>query len=151
MLRAEITPYLPEETRALRQAVFMDEQGFSYEFDETDLAALHITLYEDGDAVACCRIFPEGPRRWHVGRVAVRQDCRGRNLGALVMAEAEKAAAIRGGETIVLSAQVRASGFYRKLGYAQEGEEYLDEHCPHIHMKKEIRAGLKIEEIKTKE
>lgn len=137
--RAESTPYLPDETRALRQAVFMEEQGFSYEFDETDLSATHITLYEDGEAVACCRIFPDKPGTYHVGRVAVRRDCRGKGLGAAVMAEAEKAAASQGADFLVLSAQVQAAGFYRKLGYVQEGGEYLDEHCPHVSMRKQIK------------
>ena len=37
-----------------------------------------------------------------------------------------------------LSAQVRAKGFYRKNGYVESGEEYLDEYCPHISMSKQL-------------
>ena len=37
-------------------------------------------------------------------------------------------------KTCSLSAQVQAKGFYKKLGYVQDGDEYLDEHCPHILM-----------------
>lgn len=119
----------------------MDEQGFTYEFDDMDNTALHITLYDegsDGTAIACCRIFPDGPKAWHVGRVAVRKEYRNRGLGAAVMAEAEKAAASRGAEKIALSAQVQAAGFYRRLGYVQVGEEYLEEHCPHVDMEKAL-------------
>lgn len=138
MLRVEATDFLPAETRALRQAVFMEEQGFSYEFDDQDLTALHITLYEGDRAAACCRIFPEDGGAWHVGRVAVRRDCRGQGLGAAVMAEAEKTAAAQGGSRMVLSAQVQAAGFYERLGYARIGEEFLDEHCLHVNMEKSL-------------
>lgn len=39
-------------------------------------------------------------------------------------------------DTIYLSAQLQAKGFYEKLGYLAYGDEYMDEHCPHIMMKK---------------
>ena len=139
MLYTEITDYLPPQAQAIRQEVFMGEQGFSYEFDDTDRTALHLTLYEDGRAAGCCRLFPgEAPGAWHVGRVAVQKEYRGRGLGARIMEEAERAARERGGLCMELSAQVRAAGFYRRLGYVQEGEEYLDEHCPHVFMRKQI-------------
>ena len=48
----------------------------------------------------------------------------------------EKEARKRGAEELMLSAQVQARGFYEKLGYSAYGGEYLDEHCPHIAMKK---------------
>ena len=43
-----------------------------------------------------------------------------------------------GADIISLSAQVRASGFYEKLGYKKHGEIYFDEYCEHIVMKKDI-------------
>lgn len=139
MLYTEITDYLPPQAQAIRQEVFMGEQGFSYEFDSTDPTALHLTLYEDGRALGCCRLFPgEAPGAWHVGRVAVQKEYRGRGLGARIMEEAERAVRQRGGLCLELSAQTRAAGFYQRLGYVQEGEEYLEEHCPHVFMRKQI-------------
>ena len=43
-----------------------------------------------------------------------------------------------GAKDIQLSAQVQARGFYEKLGYRAYGQEYLDEHCPHIAMEKTL-------------
>jgi len=114
----------------------MREQGFSYEFDSTDETALHLTLWDGGEAVGCCRLFPDGPDAWHIGRVAVKKARRGEHLGAAIMKEAEAVLTQRGAKKLVLSAQVQASGFYRSLGYAQVGGEYLDEHCPHVDMEK---------------
>ncbi len=39
---------------------------------------------------------------------------------------------------VELSAQTQACEFYLKNGYKKYGEEYLDEHCPHIHMRKKV-------------
>lgn len=138
MYRAELTHFLPEGAHALRREVFIREQGFQEEFDETDRTAWHLTLYQGAQAVACCRIFPDGPGAWHVGRVAVRKRCRGQGLGAAVMEEAERAAAGMGARVMALSAQVQAAGFYEKLGYARQGGVYLDEHCPHVRMEKPL-------------
>ena len=35
---------------------------------------------------------------------------------------------------IVVGAQVRAMGFYEKLGFIPYGEQYMDGHVPHIPM-----------------
>lgn len=138
MLRFEMSVTLPPAARALRQQVFMEEQGFSYEFDETDNTALHLVLYDEDEAIACCRLFPDGPDAWHIGRVAVKKDRRGQHLGEAIMEEAEAAVSLRGAKKLVLSAQVQAAGFYQKLGYVQVGGEYLDEHCPHVNMEKQL-------------
>ena len=145
MLRFEMFTQLPQDARALRQEVFMQEQGFSYEFDDTDNTALHLVLYDDDTAVGVCRVFPDSPGAWHIGRVAVKKSYRGQHLGEAIMREAEEAVALRGAEKMVLSAQVQASGFYKKLGYVQVGDEYLDEHCPHLDMEKRLGtpAGAK--------
>ena len=39
---------------------------------------------------------------------------------------------------VFVSAQVRAMPFYESLGYTVEGEQYMDEHCPHIRMRKAL-------------
>lgn len=135
-MRFEMYVSLPEAAQALRQEVFMGEQGFSYEFDETDNTALHLVLFDGEEAIACCRMFPDGPDSWHIGRVAVKKDRRGQHLGAAIMEEAEAALSLRGAKRVALSAQSQAAGFYRKLGYVQVGGEYLDEHCPHVDMEK---------------
>ena len=43
-----------------------------------------------------------------------------------------------GFKTCSLLAQVQAKPFYESLGYVAEGEEYLDEGCPHVMMRKQL-------------
>ena len=59
-----------------------------------------------------------------------------KGLGALVVQKLEQVAAQHGAKAFILSAQVRAQGFYEAIGYHAKGETYLDEYCPHVTMTK---------------
>lgn len=127
------------QAAAIRQEVFVEEQGFHNEFDDIDPIAVHLLVLEGENPVAVGRTFPdETGKIWHLGRICVRKPWRGCHLGSKVMKGLEAAAKERGAEKLVLSAQVQAKGFYEKLGYHPYGEEYLDELCPHIAMEKTI-------------
>ena len=73
-----------------------------------------------------------------VGRIAVIKECRGMHYGDKILSFAEQMIKKDGGKNISLSAQLRVSGFYEKLGYKKVGSEYLDEFCPHILMTKTL-------------
>ncbi len=134
-----ITDVLTEDCKFLRTTVFIEEQGFQNELDETDKRAFHACLYVDGKPAAVGRLFTDdGGVEYHIGRVAVAADQRGKQLGRAIMEALEEKARSLGGVRVALSAQCRAAEFYRKLGYTQVGEEYLDEYCPHIAMVKTL-------------
>ena len=46
---------LPLEAKAIREEVFVREQGFDEEFDEEDGKAIHALLFHDGEALAVGR------------------------------------------------------------------------------------------------
>lgn len=73
-----------------------------------------------------------------LGRLAVRKQYRGKAMGQRIMEKAMDYMRTIGVKRITLSSQVQAKGFYETFGFIAEGEEYLDEHCPHIHMVKEL-------------
>ncbi len=128
------------EAMEIRKEVFVREQGFVDEFDATDPMAAHLLLWDGDTAAATARAFPEEgqPGVWHVGRIAVRKAWRGRHLGAEVMRQLEEYVRARGGKKIVLSAQVRAQGFYERCGYTAHGDHYDDEGCPHVATEKPL-------------
>lgn len=132
---------------AIREKVFVDEQGFdlALEIDEKDKLARHAVLYRDGEAVATGRTFPKAdePGTWVIGRVAVLQVHRG-GTGARLMEELEQEAARQGATRIVLGAQCRVRGFYEKIGYTAFGEEFLEEGCPHIFMDKSVDSSQSV-------
>lgn len=131
---------LPKEAVKIREDVFITEQGFKNELDETDKIARHILLFVDGVPAAVCRIFTDNGKSWHIGRVAVVKEQRGKGLGKAIMERAEEEIRRLGGVRAELSGQTRVADFYRKLGYTQTGEEYLDEYCPHIAFFKDLRV-----------
>lgn len=139
MEEIKIYEYLPEEAKHIRKTVFMDEQGFKEEFDETDGRSLHAVLFIDGKAAATARMFTENSgKSYHIGRVAVLKEYRKSGLGREIMTALCKKAKEAGAETCELSAQCRAKEFYAKLGFTEKGGIYLDEGCPHIYMEKKL-------------
>ncbi len=129
---------IPDCAKEVRQKVFIEEQGFQKEFDDVDAAAVHIVLfYEDKKPAATCRIFWDFNMDSHIlGRLAVMKEYRGRNLGSLMVQEAERYVKKIGGKCLALHAQCRAAAFYEKLGFVTFGEIEDDEGCPHVWMKK---------------
>ena len=133
----QILDHITDEIKQIRIDVFMKEQGFEDEFDEIDEIAKFVLLYIDGKPAGTCRYFPsneEGDAP--IGRMAVRKLYRGQHLGTKIMMAAENGIRRDGFKTCSLSAQVQAKPFYESLGYKAEGEEYLDEGCPHVMMRK---------------
>ncbi len=121
----------------IRTEVFIDEQGFKDEFDETDKICSHIVLYDNEIPVATCRYFEENGV-YHIGRVAVIKEYRNQHLGNEIMKIAEAEILKENGKQIEVSAQVRVSEFYKKLGYNKVGDIYFDEFCEHIRMVKKL-------------
>ena len=132
MIEIKLSKNLTEDAKYIRTEVFVNEQGFSAEFDDTDNTALHCVLYSDGKAADA-----EGSV-YAIGRIAVLPEFRKGGLGSKVVTALEQAAEGMGAVRTELSAQVRASDFYRTLGYEPTGEEYLDEYCPHVKMVKSL-------------
>lgn len=139
MIRVIATDYLSDDARMIREEVFMKEQGFQQEFDEIDLQAVCMVLYENERPIACCRYFPGRTDGEYVaGRLAVMREYRGKDFGSRMLDEIETNVRKLGGKKISISAQVQAETFYEKRGYIKSGNVYLDENCRHIHMEKEL-------------
>lgn len=129
---------IPDCAKEIRQKVFVEEQGFQDEFDETDRAAAHIVLFDEDDLpVATCRIFQdEAAGSFLLGRLAVIKEYRGKNIGSAVLREAERYVQQKNGKYISLHAQCRAADFYRKSGFAEFGDIEDEQGCPHVWMRK---------------
>lgn len=130
---------LHNDSKTIRFKVFVEEQGFINEFDETDSHALHLVLYKNGMAAGTARMFTENSgKTYHFGRIAVLKQYRGSHLGAeMIRAMCDKAKSL-GAEKCELSAQCRVKDFYKSLGFEETGEIYYDEFCPHIYMEKKL-------------
>lgn len=132
--------HLTDDGKFIRKKVFIEEQGFKDEFDEYDCdeKAIHLVLYDNQQAVATGRLFTKDSQKkiYTIGRLAVIKEYRKLGLGKVLVQSLEEKAKEEGAEKITISAQCRAEGFYKKLGYTSSGDIYYEETCPHIHMEK---------------
>ncbi|MDE1895527.1 MAG: GNAT family N-acetyltransferase [Rhodospirillales bacterium] len=125
---------------AIRLEVFVGEQGVppADELDELDDAAMHILALWNGTPAGTARAVEKAPGLHKIGRVAVKAAFRKFGIGKALMRGIESECP---GDTFILDAQTHAIGFYERLGYAAEGEEFLDAGIPHRFMRK--TASLK--------
>ena len=137
-MRVELFQHVPKEARAIREKVFIEEQGFQEEFDHIDDVATHFVVYDDSEvAIATCRVFyDEQQGSYLLGRLAVTKEHRGKNIGRIIVEAAEKHVQEIGGAQLQLHAQCRITEFYNKLGYVAFGDVEDDQGCPHIWMRK---------------
>lgn len=122
----------------LRQEVFVVEQECAYpDLDglDTDPGTVHFWIGEGLGVVACLRVLRQGGGL-RIGRVCSAAAERGRGLSGSLMAAALAEAGP--GADVVLDAQTYAAGFYRRYGFVEHGEEFLEDGIPHVPM---LRRG----------
>lgn len=138
-METRIYEELNDDIRMVRQTVFVEEQGFQNEFDQLDDISVHIVAYDNGNPVGNIRFEDQTiPGAWHIGRVCVLKEARGKGIGALLLNAAEFEILLRGGHLIRLFAQADKQKFYEKLGYVFTGNTMDDEGVPHVEMEKRI-------------
>lgn len=139
MIRIEVTQDVPT-CQALRRVVFIDEQGVSEadEVDGLDGRAIHLLAWDGACPVGTARLLLKHPVG-KIGRVCVLPEARGLGLGAaLITAALDVLREQPGIGEAYLGSQSQATGFYEKLGFAVEGEEFLDAGIPHRHMRRAL-------------
>jgi predicted GNAT family N-acyltransferase len=110
------------EARAIRDLVFVQEQGvpLELEWDEFDAVCWHAIAYDSKQRVCGTgRLLPAQQGVSSIGRMAER-------------------AQQRHDHAVVLHAQTHALGFYEKFGFIKEGEQYLEAGIPHYSMRKRL-------------
>ena len=127
--------------RALRFAVFVDEQGVpaDEELDSDDDIAVHAVAVRGGVVVGTGRLVLASALEARVGRMAVSATVRRQGVGGALLRFLEAEARSRGVERIVLHAQSYVRSFYDKHGYVAEGGPFTEAGIEHISMAKTLR------------
>jgi len=128
-----------EDAFYVRREVFIKEQNVpeAEELDKADLSSHHIVVYTADRPVATGRLFNDG-KTWLIGRISVLKECRGKQLGRLVVEKLlERSAELEAGP-VHIHAQAHAVSFYEKLGFIAYGEPFLEANIEHISMVKKI-------------
>jgi len=122
--------------RALRRAVFIEEQGVSEadEVDGKDDIAIHLLATVNGQPTGTARILIDGTTG-KIGRVCVLAPARGTGLGAaLIRAALDELRRHPQITKAKLGAQTHAIAFYERLGFTATGPIYDDAGIPHRDM-----------------
>lgn len=147
-----LEPHDLDGAKLVRTHVFVEEQGFSNEFDaiDRDPRTLEVVARDaQGEPAGCARVFPaelepavaDADGRWVFGRLAVMPAHRRHRLGSRLLSFCEEQARRRGATEMYLHAQLAAIPFYEKAGYSPYGPIELDEHVEHRWMQKRLDGG----------
>lgn len=118
--------------RSIREQVFIREQAVPevLEWDDMDENAVHILVrHSSGLAIATARLQNDG----HIGRMAVLSDYRQQGVGSAMLRELLKVCQQHQLQPY-LDAQTHALGFYQKMGFKTQGNEFMDAGIPHYRM-----------------
>ena len=120
----------------LRAEVFVVEQDCPYQdLDGNDSCAVHLFAVEDGEVVACLRVFRKDDGNATIGRVVTSQKVRGTGLGLALMEEGIRISEAEHGRVpIGIHAQTYAVGFYEKCGFRVSSGQFLEDGIPHNEM-----------------
>ena len=88
----------------------------------------------DGKPVGTGRLLPDG----HIGRLASTASARGFGVGKMLMDALMTEARKAGMDHVALNAQTHAEPFYVALGFAREGEEFIEAGISHIAMSRAL-------------
>ncbi len=125
----------------LRTEVFVHEQKVpaELEWDEADHTALHcVAVNRMGMVLATGRLLEHAPGVARIGRMAVKKQMRGTDLGRRVLHALMDAARERGDRQVLLHAQCSAEGFYRRSGFAPHGAVFEEAGIAHIEMVRDL-------------
>ena len=129
-----------ETLRDIRSVVFIIEQKVprDLEWDDKDEHAVHVLARDhDGTAVGTGRLLESG----QIGRMAVLKSHRQKGAGTAIMEKLMAIAQDRNLSGLFLNAQVDAIGFYRRFGFVETGDEFMEAGIPHKKMVLRGSAG----------
>lgn len=124
----------------MRREVFHIEQGvpLDLDFDGEDSACLHALGLVGDAAVATGRMLADG----HIGRIAVLKEWRGNGVGSAIMGYLVERAVEERLDHVYLNSQVSARAFYKKLGFREVGETFVEAGIDHVRMEKSCGRGV---------
>ena len=111
--------------RGIRTVVFVEEQNVPQEeeWDGRDDTAIHVlAMTPDGKPVGTARLLDSG----QIGRMAVLRDYRNHGIGGSMLNQLVKIAAENNIGNLFLNSQFDAIPFYKKFGFIEQGETFME-------------------------
>lgn len=132
------TQDMKQKVYKLRFEVFVKEQNIppELESDEYDKTATHVIAIdkESGDCIGCGRLVIKS-RTAKIGRIAVKKSYRKKGYGKKICLKLVDIARKANIEDIILNSQLQVAGFYKKLGFKEYGNIFMEANIKHISMR----------------
>ncbi len=103
---------------------------------------IHIVAIRDGEIFGTVVLKPVSEFRMKLRQMAVDEVLQGSGVGRKLVQFGEKLAQEKGFREIEMVARVSALGFYEKLGYKSEGEEFEEVTVRSINMVKNLAKKI---------
>ncbi len=124
----------------LRRQILRKPLGL--DFTEEELAQeannILVALFEEDEILGCCMLTKIGEASLKLRQMAIKSGLQGKGVGRVMMQFAENIARDRGYKKMTMHARKTAIGFYEKLGYKVEGNEFEEVTVPHYVMEKAL-------------
>ena len=112
--------------------------SFSKEDLEKEKEDILIGCFDDDKLEACCLLTKVDAKTVRLRQMAVLSGLQGKGVGRILMQFAENIARDRGYRKLLMHARKTALGFYEKLGYRVNGDEFVEVTIPHFVMEKDL-------------
>lgn len=122
----------------LRNDILRKPLGLNFTAEELEKEKEEILIgaFEEEKMLGCCMLITTDPTTVRLRQMAVLNNLQGKGIGRALMQFAENIARDRGFRKITMHARKTAVGFYEKLGYQVEGEQFEEVSLPHFIMQK---------------
>ena len=122
----------------LRNDILRKPLGLSFTAEELEKEKEEILIgaFEEEKMLGCCMLITMDPVTVRLRQMAVLNNQQGKGIGRALMQFAENIARDRGFRKITMHARKTAIGFYEKLGYEVNGEQFEEVSIPHFIMEK---------------
>ena len=106
-----------------------------------DIAAekndLHFGLFDEGNQIMGCIVgTPLSTEKIHLRQMCIAQDYQAKGNGRRLIADTEERLKTKGFNQLVIHAKKDVAGFYERLGYSIEGDEFIEVGIVHLTMLK---------------
>jgi N-acetylglutamate synthase-like GNAT family acetyltransferase len=114
--------------------------GLNFDKEELEKEKDDILMgaFEDDRILGCCLLTRIDEKSIRLRQMAVPNNLQGRGIGRALMIFAENIARDMGYKSLIMHARTTAVGFYEKLGYSTDGNEFEEVTIPHYVMEKAL-------------
>ena len=124
----------------LRIEILRKPLGLTFDAAELEKEKEDVLMgaFEDDRMLGCCLLTRMDQHTMRLRQMAVPNSMQGKGIGRALMIFAENIARDLGYKKLCMHARKTALGFYEKLGYSANGEEFIEVTIPHYIMEKPL-------------